>query len=90
VIISENPVKKVITKRYEDGRTLTLVVNDDKLVEKMMTFRWDWDYEKVREEIGKGETVNFKCWDKGGLDVGLSYFETYLILEKQSPSISRR
>jgi hypothetical protein len=78
VILSKNPVKKAITKRYPDGRTLTLVVEDDKLVEKMMTFRWDWDYEKVREEKEKGATVSFKYWVKGGLDVGLSYFGSYL------------
>jgi hypothetical protein len=78
VILSKFPVKKAITKRYPDGHTLTLVVHDDKLVEKMMTFRWDWDYETVREEKEKRVTVSFKYWVKGGLDVGLSYFETYL------------
>jgi hypothetical protein len=78
VILSKSPVKKAITKRYPDGRTLTLVVNDDKLVEKMMTFRWGWDYKTVREEKEKGATVSFKYWVKGGLDVGLSYFGTYL------------
>jgi hypothetical protein len=57
---------------------LTLVVDDDQLVEKMMTYRWEWDYEKVREEKDKGESVSFKYWVKGPLDVGLSYFGTYL------------
>jgi hypothetical protein len=78
VVLSKPPVKKAITKKYLDGHTLTLVVNDDKLVEKMMTFGWDWDYKKVREEKEKGATVSFKYWAKGGLDVGLSYFGTYL------------
>jgi hypothetical protein len=50
VILSKFPVKEVITKRYPNGRTLTLVVHDDKLLEKMMTSHCDWDYEKVREE----------------------------------------
>jgi hypothetical protein len=78
VILSKDPVKNAITKRYPDGRTLTLVVDNNKLVEKMMTYRWEWDYEKVREEKYKGETVSFKYWVKGALDVGLRYFGTYL------------
>jgi hypothetical protein len=77
-VLRKDPVKKAITKRYPDGRTLTLVVDDDQLVEKMMTYRWEWDYDKVREEKNKGESVTFKYWVKGPLDVGLSYFGTYL------------
>jgi hypothetical protein len=53
-ILRKDPVKKAITKRYPDGRTLTLVVDDDQLVEKMMTYRWEWDYDKVREEKKQG------------------------------------
>jgi hypothetical protein len=90
VILSKFPVKKAITKRYPNGRMLTLVVHDDKLVEKMMTFRWDWDYEMVREEKEEGATGSFtKYWVKGGLDVGLSYFGTYP-LGKKLPLITQR
>jgi hypothetical protein len=51
---------------------------DDKLVEKSLTFCWDWDYELIREETEKGKSVSFKFWKKGGLEAGLSYFGTYL------------
>jgi hypothetical protein len=77
-VLCKDPVKKAITKRYPDGRTLTLVVDDDQLVEKMMTYHWEWDYDKVREEKDKGESVSFKYWVKGPLEVGLSYFGTYI------------
>jgi hypothetical protein len=88
-LLSKCPVKKAITKRYKDGRTLTLVVDDDELIEKMMTFRWEWDYEKVREELVKGETVNFKHWKKGGLDVGLTFFGSYMIGKTWSLDFSK-
>jgi hypothetical protein len=79
VVLSKYPAKKAITERYKDGHTLTLVFYDDKLIEKMIAcFRWDWDYEKVREEKEKGETVSFKYWVSGGLDVRLRYVGSYL------------
>jgi hypothetical protein len=89
VILSKEPVKKAITKRYPDGRTLTLVVDDDKLVEKMMTYRWGWDFDLVRDEKEKGETVSFKYWVKGALDVGLSYFGSYLFGKTVSLDFSK-
>jgi hypothetical protein len=79
VILKTNPnERKSITKRYPDGRTLTLLVIDDRLVEKSLAFCWDWDYELIREEKERGKSVSFKFWKKGELEVGLSYFGTYL------------
>jgi hypothetical protein len=49
------------------------------LVEKSLTYRWEWDYERIKEEEDKGGDVSFKWWKKGGLDVGLIYFGSYLI-----------
>jgi hypothetical protein len=39
------------------------------------------DYERIKEEKDneKGGDVSFKHWEKGGLDVGLTYFGSYLI-----------
>jgi hypothetical protein len=79
VILKTNPnERKSITKRYPDGRTLTLLVIDDRLVEKSLTFHWEWDYELIREEKERGKSVSFKFWKKGELELGLSYFGNYL------------
>jgi hypothetical protein len=50
-------VKKVVTKRYPDGRTLYLLVIDDKLVEKSMTFGWEWTLKKLRNRKKKGQRL---------------------------------
>jgi hypothetical protein len=71
-------VKQSLTKRYPDGRTLTLLVVDDKLVEKSLTFRWDWDYDLIEKDKEKGKGASFNYWAKGGLEVSLTYFGSYL------------
>jgi hypothetical protein len=71
-------LKKSVTKRYPDGWTLSLLVVDNKLVEKSLTFRWDWDYDLIEKEKEKGKGVSFKFWTKGGLEVSLTYFGSYL------------
>jgi hypothetical protein len=77
VVLETSPtVKKYVTKRYHDCRTLSLLVVDNKVVEKSLTFRWDWDYDLIEKEKGKG--VSFKYWVKGGLEVSLTYFGSYL------------
>jgi hypothetical protein len=48
------------------------------LIEKSLTYCWSWNYERIREEKDKGADIRFKYWEKGGLDVGLTYFGTYL------------
>jgi hypothetical protein len=89
VILETKPKeRKSITKIYPDGRTLTLLVIDDKLVEKSLTFCWDWNYELIREEKERGKTVSFKFWKKGELEVGLSYFLALSFLAKCSFSVS--
>jgi hypothetical protein len=79
VLETEPNVKKSIVKQYPDGRTLSLLVVDEKLVEKSLTFRWDWDLNLVSEEEKKRKSINFKCWANGGLEVQLTYFGDYLI-----------
>jgi hypothetical protein len=59
--------------------SLCLLFVDKLLVEKSLTFVWEWDYEVVREEKKNGADVSFKYWEKGGLEVGLTYFGTYLV-----------
>jgi hypothetical protein len=49
---------------------LSLLVVDDKLVNKSLTFCWDWDYNLLEKE--KGKSVSFKYWAKGGLEVSLT------------------
>jgi hypothetical protein len=46
VILENNPkVKKSVTKWYHDGHTLSLLIVDEKLQEKSLTYRWEWDYD---------------------------------------------
>jgi hypothetical protein len=79
VVLETNPsVKKSVTKRYPDGRTLSLLVVDDKVVEKSLTFRWEWDYDLIEKEKELGKGVTFKFWANGGLEVSLTYFGSYL------------
>jgi hypothetical protein len=63
VLETEPKVKKSIVKQYPDGRTLSLLVVE-KLVEKSLTFRWDWDLNQVSRGK-KGKSINFKCWANG-------------------------
>jgi hypothetical protein len=63
-----------------DGRTLSLLVIEEKLIEKSLTYRWSWNYDRIREEKDIGANSRFKYWEKGGgLDVGHTYFGTYLL-----------
>jgi hypothetical protein len=79
VVLETDPnVLKSLTKRYTDGRTLSLLVVDNKLVEKSLTFHWDWDYGLIEKENKKGTGVSFKYWAKGGLEVSLTYFGSHL------------
>jgi hypothetical protein len=44
-----------------------------------MTVGREWDFEEIKEEKEKGAEVSFKYWEKGGLELGLTYFGTYLV-----------
>jgi hypothetical protein len=80
VVLSSQPtVKKTITKRYPAGRVLSLLVDDDKLLEKTMTFNVDWDYDLLEEEKEKGNSISFKYWQKAGLEISLTYFGFFLV-----------
>jgi hypothetical protein len=80
VVLETDPVvRKCVTKCYPDGRTLSLLVVEEKLIEMSLTYCWSWNYDRIREEKDKGANVRFKYWEKGGLDVGLTYFGTYLL-----------
>jgi hypothetical protein len=46
-----------VTTRYPDGQTLSLLVVDDKFVEKSMTFGLEWDFEEIKEQKEKGAEV---------------------------------
>jgi hypothetical protein len=61
VLLETKPVvKQIVTKRYPDRWTLSLLVVNEKLVEKSMTFGWEWDIEEIKEEKEKGAEVSFK------------------------------
>jgi hypothetical protein len=70
---------KSISKNYEDGRILSLQVVDEILVEKSMTYTWAWDYDVLERERKGGATVGFKFYEKNGLEVGMTYYGTYLV-----------
>jgi hypothetical protein len=70
---------KSISKNYEDGRILSLQVHDEKLVEKSMTYSWAWDYDVLEKDKEAGATVRFKWYEKNGLEVGMTYYGTYLV-----------
>jgi hypothetical protein len=79
-IVDENETEKCVTKRYPDGRTLTMVVVDGVVVEKHMSYKILWDLDAMRKEEAKGvNSVSFKYWEKGGLSVNNSYYGTYLV-----------
>jgi hypothetical protein len=71
-------VKKSIVKQYPDGRTLSLLVVDEILVERVLHFVGIGTSTWFPEEK-KGKSINFKCWANGGLEVQLTYFGDYLI-----------
>jgi hypothetical protein len=96
VLETDPNVIKCVTKRYTDGRTLTMVLLDEKIVEKSLTYRHDFDLGKLNLEKKKGASISFKYWVKGGLEVSLTYFGTYLLgkmftldFEQIAPSILR-
>jgi hypothetical protein len=80
ILLSRNPtVKKTITKRYPDGRVLSLLVEDEKLLEKSMTYKVNWDYDELEKEKHKGNSISFNFWEKAGLEVSLTYFGDHLV-----------
>jgi hypothetical protein len=80
VILETHPVvTKSITKKYPDGRTLSLLVVDDQLVEKSLTFPCEWNFEEIKKERAKGAEVKFQYWEKGGLEASLTYFGSFLV-----------
>jgi hypothetical protein len=80
VVLERHPhVVKAVTKRYDDGRELNLTLVDGKIVEKIMSFRLKFDYDKIKSEKEKGEGVRFQHWEKNGLEVGLTFYGSYLI-----------
>jgi hypothetical protein len=79
VLQTEPAEKKSLTKRYLDGRVLTLLVDDDRLLEKSLTFDVRWDYNRTEKEREEGRSISFEYWEKGGLEVALTFFGSYLI-----------
>ena len=71
---------KCLTKRYADGRGLTILVVDDVIIEKSLTYYVEWDLEKMTKEKENGvESVRYRYYEKGGFEVGLTYFGSVLI-----------
>ena len=80
VDLDENEDRKCVTKRYPDGRSLSMLVIDDEIIEKHMTYKMLWDLGEMRkvQEKGEGE-VSFKYWEKRGLSVLKSFYGTCLV-----------
>jgi hypothetical protein len=79
VVESHPEVVKSVTKRCVDGRTLFLHVVDDVIKEKHLNYSWPWDYDALKQEKEKGGKVSFKCFERHGLEIGLTYYGTYLV-----------
>jgi hypothetical protein len=59
VLQTEPTEKKWLTKRYLDGRVLTLLVDDDRLLEKSLTFDVRWGYNHIEKERKEGRSISF-------------------------------
>jgi hypothetical protein len=71
---------QVVTKRYEDERILQMHVVDGVIVEKSMTFKWDWDMPIIKQQKENGaDKMNYRHYAKAGFEVDLTYFGTYLV-----------
>jgi hypothetical protein len=80
VVLERHPhVVKAVTKCYDDGRELNLTLVDGKIVEKIMSFKLKFDFDEIKREKEKGKGVSFQHWEKDGLEVGLTFFGSYLI-----------
>jgi hypothetical protein len=80
VVLERHPnVVKAVTKRYDDGRELNFTLVDDKIVQKILTYKTRFDWAEVKRQKEKGKVVNFQYWEKNGLEVGLTFFGSYLI-----------
>jgi hypothetical protein len=80
VVIETQPqVRKAVTRKYSDGRVLSLDVVGEKIVEKMMSYKIPFVYEDLKKEKEEGAKVSFKYWVKNGLEVNLTYFGTIVV-----------
>ena len=80
VVLEWEPrVIKSVTKRYPDGRILTLLIDNDDCVEKSLSYKWKWNMIRLKEEAVSGASINFEEWEEGGISVSLTYFGTYLV-----------
>jgi hypothetical protein len=75
-----NQKKKICHEKVPGWLCLvSLLIEDDQLLEKSLIFSWPWDYDLIEKENENGKSISFKYWEKGGLEVGLTYFKTYLV-----------
>ena len=80
LVLGENGDKQCVTKKYPDGRSLTMSLVNGEIVEKHMTYKVLWDLEAIKKERDDGaDGVSFKHWDLRGLAVLKSYYDTYLV-----------
>jgi hypothetical protein len=43
-------------------------------LEKSITFDVRWDYNRIEKERKEGKNISFEYWEKGGLEVALTFF----------------
>ena len=81
VVLDEAANKKCVTKRNADGQTLSMLLVDNVILEKHMTYKIQWDLEEMKKEHDEkgADEVSFKYWYKGGLVVLKSFFGSYLV-----------
>ena len=79
-VVHQNKNRKSVTKKYKDGRSLSMLVVNDEILEKHMTYKMQWDLVEMRKVFEKGEgAVSFKYWEKRGLSVLKSFYGTHLV-----------
>ena len=54
VFLNEDRAKKRVTKRHPDGRSLSMMFFQGKIVEKHMTCKMVWDLEAIKKEQDEG------------------------------------
>ena len=80
VVVEREPqVIQSVTKRYLDGRTLSLWVVDDQLVYKNMSYKGEWEMERIMKEYDADSCINYKFYEMTDLVVRSSYLGTYLL-----------
>lgn len=76
--------RKILNMRFMESETMMRCVTvgcdeNDKPIEKHVTYKFPWDIERVANEVEVGARVNFKYVTTARYERQWTYFGTYLI-----------